>query len=97
MKAYASVGIWSFRDGKVVRERIYFGEPWEPPAWHAKWVEPVRPPSIRLVLRRDEILEVAGTNLRQPAARLSSGAGRHHVVDMGLRLRDRVVVEARKS
>ena len=22
-----------FRDDKVVRERIYFGEPWEPPAW----------------------------------------------------------------
>lgn len=25
--------------GKVVRERIYFGEPWEPPAWPARWVE----------------------------------------------------------
>jgi hypothetical protein len=22
-----------------VRERIYFGEPWEPPAWRARWVE----------------------------------------------------------
>ena len=33
------VGIMQFRDGKVVRERIYFGEPWEPPAWRAKWVE----------------------------------------------------------
>ena len=30
-----------FRDGKVVRERIYFGEPWEPPAWRAQWVEPM--------------------------------------------------------
>jgi hypothetical protein len=29
------VGIMEFRDGKVVRERIYFGEPWEPPAWRA--------------------------------------------------------------
>jgi hypothetical protein len=28
-----------FRDEKVVRERIYFGEPWEPPAWRAHWVE----------------------------------------------------------
>jgi hypothetical protein len=28
-----------FRDGKVVRERIYFGDPWEPPAWRAQWVE----------------------------------------------------------
>jgi hypothetical protein len=33
------VGIMEFRDGKVVRERIYFGDPWEPPAWRAKWVE----------------------------------------------------------
>jgi ketosteroid isomerase-like protein len=35
------VGIMEFRDGKVVRERIYFGEPWEPPAWRAHWVEPL--------------------------------------------------------
>jgi hypothetical protein len=34
-----AVGIMEFRDGKVVRERIYFGDPWEPPAWRAKWVE----------------------------------------------------------
>lgn len=34
-----AVGIMEFRDGKVVRERIYFGEPWEPPAWRAQWVE----------------------------------------------------------
>jgi hypothetical protein len=33
------VGIMEFRDDKVVRERIYFGEPWEPPAWRAEWVE----------------------------------------------------------
>jgi hypothetical protein len=32
-----------FRDGKVVRERIYFGEPWEPPAWRARWVERMEP------------------------------------------------------
>ena len=35
------VGIMEFRDGKVVRERIYFGEPWEPPAWRAQWAEPL--------------------------------------------------------
>jgi len=34
-----AVGIMEFCDGLVVRERIYFGEPWEPPAWRAKWVE----------------------------------------------------------
>ena len=33
------VGIMEFRDGKVVRERIYFGDPWEPPEWRAQWVE----------------------------------------------------------
>jgi hypothetical protein len=35
------VGIMEFRSGKVVRERIYFGEPWDPPAWRARWVEPM--------------------------------------------------------
>jgi hypothetical protein len=34
-----AVGIMEFRDDKVVRERIYFGEPWKPPAWRAHWVE----------------------------------------------------------
>jgi hypothetical protein len=39
------VGIMEFRDGKVVRERIYFGEPCEPPAWRAQWVERIEPES----------------------------------------------------
>ena len=34
-----AVGIMEFHDEKVIRERIYFGEPWEPPAWRAQWVE----------------------------------------------------------
>jgi hypothetical protein len=34
-----AVGIMEFRDDKVVRERIYFGESWERPAWRAPWVE----------------------------------------------------------
>jgi hypothetical protein len=34
-----AVNIMEFRDGKVARETIYFGEPWEPPAWRAPWVE----------------------------------------------------------
>jgi hypothetical protein len=34
-----AVGLMEFRDGKVVRERIYFGDSWEPPAWRARWVE----------------------------------------------------------
>jgi hypothetical protein len=34
-----AVGIMEFHDDKVVRERIYFADPWEPPAWRARWVE----------------------------------------------------------
>ncbi|MET0553165.1 MAG: nuclear transport factor 2 family protein [Vicinamibacteria bacterium] len=36
------VGIMEWRGVKVVRETIYFGEPWTPPAWRARWVEPLR-------------------------------------------------------
>ena len=28
-----------FQVGKVVRETQYFAEPFEPPAWRARWVE----------------------------------------------------------
>jgi SnoaL-like domain len=35
------VAILEFRDGKVVRERIYIAEPWDPPAYRARWVEPL--------------------------------------------------------
>ena len=38
------VGIMEFHDDRVVRERIYFGEPWAPPAWRAQWVEPMEGP-----------------------------------------------------
>ena len=37
------VGIMEFEGGKVVRERIYFGEPWDPPSWRAQWVERMEP------------------------------------------------------
>ena len=39
-----AVGIMEFRDGKVVRERIYFGDSWEPPDWRARWRERDAPP-----------------------------------------------------
>jgi limonene-1,2-epoxide hydrolase len=35
------VSIMEIRDGKIVHERSYYGEPWEPPAWRAQWVEPM--------------------------------------------------------
>lgn len=38
-RPHKGVGIMEIRDGKVFRERIYVGEPWDPPAWRAQWVE----------------------------------------------------------
>ena len=38
-KPMHTVNILEFRDGKVIHETIYFGDPWEPPAWRAQWVE----------------------------------------------------------
>ncbi|CAA9522082.1 MAG: hypothetical protein AVDCRST_MAG73-243 [uncultured Thermomicrobiales bacterium] len=34
-----TVTIMEFRDGAVARETIYVAEPWEPPAWRARWTE----------------------------------------------------------
>jgi hypothetical protein len=34
-----AVFIMEFRDGKVVRETDYFGDPFDPPAYRAAWVE----------------------------------------------------------
>lgn len=38
-KKLNAVSIIEFRAGKVGRETLYFGDPWEPPAWRARWVE----------------------------------------------------------
>ena len=43
-----TVTIMEFRDGKVVRETIYFGDPWEPPAWRSQWVELFEPATARI-------------------------------------------------
>jgi len=37
-----SVSIMEFKDGKVARETQYFGDPFEPGASRAQWVEPIR-------------------------------------------------------
>jgi hypothetical protein len=34
-----TVSIMEFQAGKVMHETQYFGEPFEPPAWRAQWVE----------------------------------------------------------
>ena len=47
-KSMHTVNIMEFRDGKVVRETIYFGDPWEPPAWRAQWVERFEPATARV-------------------------------------------------
>lgn len=38
-KSVNAVSIMEFRAGKVARETLYFGDPFEPPAWRAQWVE----------------------------------------------------------
>jgi hypothetical protein len=37
------VAIWDVRDGRAARETAYFGDPFEPPAWRAPWVERIPP------------------------------------------------------
>jgi hypothetical protein len=34
-----TVSIMEFRDGKVVHETQYFGDPFEAPAWRSQWVQ----------------------------------------------------------
>ena len=34
-----TVSIMGFCDGKVIHEIQYFTEPFEPPAWRARWIE----------------------------------------------------------
>ena len=41
----SAVFIMEFRDGKVVRETDYFGDPFDPPAYRAAWVESIAEPS----------------------------------------------------
>jgi hypothetical protein len=47
-KPMHTVNIMEFRDGKVTHETIYFGDPWEPPAWRAQWVERYAPAGVQV-------------------------------------------------
>jgi hypothetical protein len=38
-KAFQTVSIMEFRNGKVIHEIQYFAEPFEAPAWRSQWVE----------------------------------------------------------
>jgi limonene-1,2-epoxide hydrolase len=54
------VSIMEIRDGKIVHERNYYGETWEPPAWRAQWVEPMAgasPLAVPLSLLQDQLAE----------------------------------------
>lgn len=37
-----TVSIMEFKNGKVIHETQYFGDPFDPPAWRAQWVERAR-------------------------------------------------------
>jgi hypothetical protein len=39
-----TVSIMEFREDKVVRETLYFADPFEAPEWRAEWIEPNRHP-----------------------------------------------------
>jgi hypothetical protein len=43
-----TVNILEVRDGQVTHETISCGEPWEPPAWRAQWVEVVEPAAAQI-------------------------------------------------
>lgn len=36
---YLGVSLLEFRDGRIVKETDYFGEPFPAPQWRAQWVE----------------------------------------------------------
>jgi SnoaL-like domain len=36
---YNTIVVHEYREGLVVHETAYYGAPFEPPAWRAKWVE----------------------------------------------------------
>ena len=36
---YLVVGIFEFRDGKIIRETRYYPQPFEAPEWRSQWVE----------------------------------------------------------
>jgi hypothetical protein len=44
-KQVYAVSIMVFRDQKVARETLYFGDPWEPPAWRARFIKQLEPTS----------------------------------------------------
>jgi hypothetical protein len=40
-RVFHAVLVLEVRDGKIVRDTRYYAEPFDPPAWRARWVEPM--------------------------------------------------------
>ena len=40
---WLGVYLFELRDGRIYRERVYFGQPFPPPAWRARWVHQGEP------------------------------------------------------
>lgn len=38
-QTYWSCSVFDFKDGKIIRAREFFGEPFEAPQWRSRWVE----------------------------------------------------------
>jgi hypothetical protein len=43
-KVFLGGNLVEFRDAKILRETRYYGEPFEAPAWRAKWVQRIEEP-----------------------------------------------------
>lgn len=39
--------MYELREGRILREVAYWAEPFDPPAWRARWVEPIEPDGPR--------------------------------------------------
>ena len=46
-RIYYVAMIIEFREGKIIRETRYYADPFEAPAWRARWVEPIEAESSR--------------------------------------------------
>lgn len=40
---WLGVSVFELREGRIYRERVYFGQPFPAPAWRAKWIQQGEP------------------------------------------------------
>jgi hypothetical protein len=53
-RIYHAAMIIEFREGKIIRETRYYADPFEAPAWRAKWVEPIEAEILFPLLHEDQ-------------------------------------------